>query len=46
MLDGLQNHPMKDDDRLIRQIIEYVEVESKEEIKVVFIGGAEIEITL
>ena len=46
MLDGLQKHPMKDDDRLIRQIIEYVEVESKEEIKVVFIGGTEIEITL
>lgn len=46
ILDGLQNHPMKYDDTLVRQIIECVVVESKEKIKVVFIGGTEIEIAL
>lgn len=46
ILDGLQNHPMEYDDKLVRQIIECVVVESKEKIKVVFIGGTEIEITL
>ena len=34
------------DDTLVRQIIECVVVESKEKIKVVFIGGTEIEMTL
>jgi len=33
-------------DKLVRQIIECVVVESKEKIKVVFIGGTEIEMTL
>lgn len=46
MLDGLQNHPMEYDDTLVRQMIECVVVESKEKIKVVFIGGTEIEMTL
>ena len=46
ILDGLQNHPMKYNDTLVRQIIECVVVESKEKIKVVFIGGTEIEMTL
>ena len=46
ILDGLQNHPMEYDDKLVRQIIECIVVESKEKIKVVFIGGTEIEITL
>ena len=46
ILDGLQNHPMEYDDKLVRQIIECVVVESKEKIKVVFIGGTEIEIAL
>ena len=32
--------------KLVRQIIECVVVESKEKIKVVFIGGTEIEMTL
>ena len=40
------NHPMEYDDTLVRQIIECVVVESKEKIKVVFIGGTEIEMTL
>ena len=46
ILDGLKNHPMEYDDKLVRQIIECVVVESKEKIKVVFIGGTEIEMTL
>ncbi len=46
ILDGLQNHPMEYDDKLIRQIIECVVVESKEKIKVVFIGGTEIGMAL
>ena len=46
ILDGLQNHPLEYDDKLVRQIIECVVVESKEKIKVVFIGGTEIEMTL
>ena len=41
ILDGLKNHPMQYDDRIVRQIIECVVVESKEEIKVIFIGGLE-----
>ena len=37
---------ISDEDKLVRQIIECVVVESKEKIKVVFIGGTEIEMTL
>ena len=40
------NHPMEYDDTLVRQIIECVVVESKEKIKVVYIGGKEIKMTL
>lgn len=46
ILDGLQNHPMEYDDTLVRQIIKCVVVKSKEKIKVVFIGGTEIEMVL
>ena len=42
IIDGLKNHPMKYDDKLVRQIIECVVVESKEEIKVIFAGGLEV----
>ena len=42
ILDGLQNHPMEYDDRLVRQMLECVVVESKEQIKVVFAGGFEV----
>ena len=42
ILDGLKNHPMTYDDQIIRQILECVIVESKEQIKVVFIGGTEV----
>lgn len=42
ILDGMQNHPMEYDDRIVRQILECVVVESKESIKVVFVGGLEV----
>lgn len=42
ILDGLKNHPMAYDDQIVRQILECVIVESKEQIKVVFIGGLEV----
>ena len=43
LLDGIKNRTMEYDDRLVRQIIEAVIIESKEKIKVIFIGGYEIE---
>ena len=42
ILDGLKNHPMEFDNQLLRQILECVIIESKEQIKVVFIGGLEV----
>ncbi|WP_337943078.1 recombinase family protein [Ruthenibacterium lactatiformans] len=42
VLEALANHPMTFDDHLVRQILECVVVESKEQIKVVFTGGLEI----
>lgn len=42
ILDGLQNHPLTYDDQLVRQLLERVVVESKEQIKMVFICGAEV----
>lgn len=42
ILEGMANHPMTFDDQLIRQMLECVVVESKESIKVVFIGGLEV----
>ena len=43
ILDGLENHPMEYDDRLVRQVLECVVVESKDKIKVIFSGGLETE---
>ena len=43
LLDGIKNRTMEYDDRLVRQIIEAVIVESKEKIKVIFIGGVSVE---
>ena len=42
IIDGLKNHPMQYDDKLVRQLIECVVVESKEQIKVIFVGGLEV----
>ncbi len=46
ILDGLKNHPLTYNDQIIRQILECVVVESKEKIKVVFIGGLTIDVKL
>lgn len=46
ILDGLKNHPLIYDDQIVRQILECVVVESKEKIKVVFVGGLEVEQSL
>ena len=43
LLDGIKNRTMEYDDRLVRQIIEAIIVESKEKIKVIFIDDYEIE---
>lgn len=42
ILEALANHPISYDDQVIRQILESVIVESKDRIKVVFIGGLEV----
>ena len=46
ILDGLENHPMTYDDQIVRQLLECVVVESKTQIKIIFIGGLEINQTL
>lgn len=43
VLDGMKNHPLTYDDQIVRQILQCVVVESKQKIKVVFIGGLEDE---
>lgn len=42
VIDLLRNHPLTYDDQIVREILECVVVESKDRIKVVFIGGIEI----
>ena len=42
ILDGLKNHPLTYDDQIVRQVLEAVIVESKEQIRVIFIGGMEV----
>ncbi len=42
ILETLANHPIRYDDKIIRQILESVVVESKERIRVVFAGGIEV----
>lgn len=39
VIDLLRNHPITYDDQIVREILECVVVESKEQIKVVFKGG-------
>ncbi len=43
ILDGMKNHPLTFDNEIIRKILQCVIVESKDKIKVVFIGGLEME---
>lgn len=45
-LEALANHPISYDDQIVRQILESVIVESKEKIKVVFVGGLEVTQTI
>lgn len=42
ILEALANHPISYDNQIVRQILESVVVESKDRIKVVFIGGLEV----
>lgn len=42
ILEALANHPISYDDQIVRQILECVVVESKEKIRVVFVGGLEV----
>lgn len=42
IMEVLKNHPLKYDDRLVRQIIDSVIIESKEKIRVKFLGGMTI----
>ena len=46
IIEALANHPISYDDQIVRQILESVIVESKEKIKVVFVGGLEVTQTL
>ena len=39
----MKNHPLTFDNEIIRKILQCVIVESKDKIKVVFIGGLEVE---
>ena len=42
IIEALANYPISYDDQIVRQILESVIVESKEKIKVVFVGGLEV----
>ena len=46
ILDGMKNHPLTYDNQLIRQLLEAVIVESKEQIRVIFVGSLEVLQTL
>lgn len=46
ILEGIKNHPIPYDDIIVRQLLECVVVESKNEIKVVFKGGLEVQQSL
>ena len=43
ILDGIKNRPMEYDDRIVRQLLECVVVDSKEQIAVIFKGGIKVE---
>ena len=43
VIDGLKNHPISYDDEIVRQLIDCVVVESKEQIKIIFRGGLQVE---
>ena len=39
ILDGIKNHPMEYDDQIVRQLLERIVVDSKEQVTVIFKGG-------
>lgn len=43
ILDAMKNHPLTDDDLVVRQILQSAIVESKQKIKVIFLGELEVE---
>ena len=46
ILDGIKNRPMEYDDRIVRQLLECVVVDSKEQITVIFKGGVKVDQSL
>lgn len=42
ILDGLKNRPMEYDDQIVRQLLECITVDSKEQITVIFEGGLKV----
>lgn len=42
ILDGIKNRPMEYDDQIVRQLLECVVVDSKEQITVIFKGGIKV----
>lgn len=43
ILDGIKNRPMEYDDRIVRQLLECVVADSKEQITLIFKGGVKVE---
>jgi hypothetical protein len=43
VLESLKNHPMEFDNSIICQILDCIKVESKDKIKIIFVGGYEVE---
>ena len=39
ILDGIKNRPMEYDDQIVRQLLEFIVVDSKEQVTVIFKGG-------
>ena len=42
ILDGIKNRPMEYDDRIVRQLLECVVADSKEQITLIFKGGIKV----
>lgn len=42
ILDGLKNRPMEYDEQIVRQLLECITVDSKEQITVIFVGGMKV----
>lgn len=42
ILDGLKNRPMEYDEQIVRQLLECITVDSKEQITVIFVGGLKV----